>query len=125
MHDQKPIPFDSLSLYAVLQERDFFQGGRIQEIRQPEPLTIVLHIYAQRVEHRLLISADAQFARMHCISAKMPNAPTPPPFLQSLRKHIEGGFVRSLQMIGFDRIVQMEVQTREGVYRLMIELMGK
>jgi predicted ribosome quality control (RQC) complex YloA/Tae2 family protein len=125
MPDAKPIPFDSLNLYAVLQERDFFAGARIQDIRQPEPLTIVLHLYAQRVEHRLLISADAQFARMHCVSPKLPNAPTPPPFLQSLRKHLEGGIVRSMTMLGFDRIVQAEVQTREGVYRLMIELMGK
>jgi len=125
MPDAKPIPFDSLNLYAVLQERDFFAGWRIQDIRQPEPLTIVLHLYAQRMEHWLLISADAQFARMHTISAKLPNAPTPPPFLQSLRKHIEGGIVRSMQMLGFDRIVQAEVQTREGIYRLMIELMGK
>jgi len=125
MPDAKPIPFDSLNLYAVLQERSFFAGARIQDIRQPEPLTIVLHLYAQRTEHRLLISADAQFARMHTVSVKLPNAPTPPPFLQSLRKHIEGGIVRSMQMLGFDRIVQAEVQTREGVYRLMIELMGK
>jgi len=125
MPDAKPIPFDSLNLYAVLQERDFFAGARVQDIRQPEPLTIVLHLYAQRVEHRLLISADAQFARMHCVSPKLPNAPTPPPFLQSLRKHLEGGIVRSMTMLGFDRIVQAEVQTRAGVYRLMIELMGK
>jgi len=125
LHAPKPIPFDSLNLYAVLQERGFFTGGRIQEIRQPDALTIVLHIYAQRVEHRLLISADAQHARMHCISHKTPNAPTPPPFLQSLRKHIDGGIIRSLQMVGFDRIVQFEIQTREGVYRLMVELMGK
>ncbi|MDW8106597.1 MAG: NFACT RNA binding domain-containing protein [Armatimonadota bacterium] len=125
MRQPKPIPFDSLSLYATLHERAFFIGGRIQEIRQPEPLTIVLNIYAQRTEHWLLISADAQFARMHCLSRKLPNAPTPPPFLQSLRKHIEGGIIRACHLVGFDRIVQMEVQTREGVYRLMVELMGK
>ncbi|MFN3689727.1 MAG: NFACT family protein, partial [Fimbriimonadales bacterium] len=122
---QKLIPFDSLSLYAVLQERGFFVGGRIQEIRQPDALTLVLHIYAHRAVHRLLISADAQHARMHCISHKVPNAPVPPPFLQSLRKHIDGGVIRNLQMVGFDRIVQFDIQTREGAYRLMVELMGK
>ncbi|GIV05372.1 MAG: hypothetical protein KatS3mg016_0947 [Fimbriimonadales bacterium] len=125
MRELKPIPFDSLNLYAVLHERGFFSGGRIQEIRQPDPLTVVLHIYMNREEHRLLISADAQHARMHCISTKMPNAPTPPPFLQSLRKHIDGGIIRQVHLVGFDRIVQIEIQTREGVYRLMVELMGK
>ncbi|GIV08996.1 MAG: hypothetical protein KatS3mg019_1087 [Fimbriimonadales bacterium] len=125
MHAIKPIPFDSLSLYATLQERGFFSGGRIQEIRQPDALTIVLHIYWSRAEHRVLISADAQHARMHSVSGKLPNAPTPPSFLQSLRKHIDGGMVHHAQMIGFDRIVQMDIQTRAGVFRLMIELMGK
>lgn len=125
MRAMKPIPFDSLSLYATLQERGFFIGGRIQEIRQPDALTVVLHIYWSRAEHRLLISADAQHARMHCISGKTPNAPTPPQFLQSLRKHIDSGIIRYAGMIGFDRIVQMDIQTREGVFRLMIELMGK
>ncbi|MCS6919651.1 MAG: NFACT family protein, partial [Fimbriimonadales bacterium] len=125
MREVKSIPFDSLSLYATLQERGFYIGGRIQEIRQPDALTVVLHIYWGRAEHRLLISADAQHARLHGISHKTPNAPAPPPFLQSLRKHIDGGIVRHAQMIGFDRIVQMDIQTREGVFRLMIELMGK
>lgn len=125
MRELKPIPFDSLNLYAVLHEHGFLTGGRIQEIRQPDALTVVLHIYAHRIEHRLLISADAQHARMHCISSKMPNAPTPPPLLQSLRKHIDGGIIRQMSMVGFDRIVQIDVQTREGVYRLMVELMGK
>ncbi|MFN4032571.1 MAG: NFACT family protein [Fimbriimonadales bacterium] len=121
----RPIPFDSLSLYATLREREFFSGGRIQAIRQPDALTIVLHIYWNRAEHRLLVSADAQHARLHCISAKTPNAPTPPPFLQSLRKHIDGGVIQRAQMIGFDRIVQVDIHTREGEFRLMIELMGK
>ncbi len=121
----KPIPFDSLSLYAVLTECRVLIGGRLQEIRQPEPLTIVLHLYAHRQEHRLLISADPQFARMHLITRRLPNAPTPPPFCQSLRKHLEGATLRALYQVGFDRIVQMEFETREGVYRLIIELMGK
>ncbi len=121
----KAIPFDSLSLHAILTECQPLGGGRVQDIRQPEPLTLLLEIYAGRQEHHLLISADAQFARMHLIPHKLPNAPTPPPFLQSLRKHIEGGTLLSLQQVGFDRIVQIAIRTREGVFTLMVELMGK
>ncbi len=121
----KAIPFDSLSLYAMLSECRGLIGGRLQEIRQPEPMTLVLHLYAQRQEHRLLISADPQFARMHLITGKLPNAPTPPPFCQSLRKHIEGAILRQIAQIGFDRIVQLEFETPSATYRLMIELMGK
>lgn len=122
---RKAIPFDSLNLHAVLRECGVLAQGRVQDIRQPEPLTIVLEIYAQRGEHYLLISADAQFARLHLISKRPPNAPTPPPFLQSLRKHIEGAILTQIDQIGFDRIVQLTLQTRAGTYRLMVELMGK
>jgi predicted ribosome quality control (RQC) complex YloA/Tae2 family protein len=121
----KFIPFDSLNLYAVLNECQMLVGGRLQAIRQPEPLTVVLHLYAQRQEHRLLLSADPQFARLHLISKKLPNAPTPPPFCQSLRKRIEGARLTRIAQIGFDRIVQLEFETNEGVYRLVAELMGK
>ncbi|MCS7066225.1 MAG: NFACT family protein, partial [Fimbriimonadales bacterium] len=121
----KAIPFDSLNLYAVLSECCGLIGGRLQEIRQPEPLTIVLHLYAQRQEHRLLISADPQFARMHLLSRKLPNAPTPPPFCQSLRKYIEGALLRRIAQVGFDRIVQLEFETPDGIYALIAELMGK
>ncbi len=125
MQPPKPIPFESLNLYAVLTECHPLLGGRIQDIRQPEPLTLLLEVYANRQEHHLLLSADAQFARMLLIPNKLPNAPTPPPFLQSLRKHLEGGTLVNLQQVGFDRIVQIGVRTREGVYALMVELMGK
>ena len=121
----RAIPFDSLNLYAVLTECGVLIGGRLQEIRQPTPLTIVLHLYAQRQEYRLLLSADPQFARLHLISRKLPNAPTPPPFCQSLRKHIEGALLRRITQVGFDRIVQLEFETPEGIFRLIAELMGK
>jgi predicted ribosome quality control (RQC) complex YloA/Tae2 family protein len=122
---QKFIPFDSLNLYAVLHECQVLVGGRLQAIRQPEPLTVVLHIYAQRQEYRLLLSADPQFARLHLMTKRLPNAPTPPPFCQSLRKHLDGARLRRIAQIGFDRIVQLEFETAEGLYRLIAELMGK
>jgi len=121
----KLIPFDSLNLYAVLTECQLLVGGRIQDIRQPDAHTVVLFVYAQRAEHRLLLSIDPQHARLHKITSKVPNAPVPPPFCQSLRKHIEGGFIKSLHMVGFDRVVEIAVQTREGIYTLIAELMGK
>jgi predicted ribosome quality control (RQC) complex YloA/Tae2 family protein len=123
--DAEVHPFDSLNLYAVLHECQVLVGGRLQAIRQPEPLTVVLHIYAQRQEYRLLLSADPQFARLHLMTKRLPNAPTPPPFCQSLRKHLDGARLRRIAQIGFDRIVQLEFETAEGLYRLIAELMGK
>ncbi len=65
----RAIPFDSLNLYAVLTECQLLVGGRIQDIRQPDAHTVVLVVYAQRAEHRLLISIDPQYARLHKITS--------------------------------------------------------
>jgi len=120
------IPFDSLNVWAVVCECQSLVGGRIQQIAQPRPLEIVLTLYANRREQRLLLSADPQFARIHLITRKPPSPPAPPNFCMVLRKHLEGGFLHSVQQIDFDRIIRLHIRTpaRETFY-LIAELMGK
>jgi predicted ribosome quality control (RQC) complex YloA/Tae2 family protein len=120
------IPFDNLNLWAIVCETQSLVRGRIQHIAQPRPLEIILTLYSNRQEHRLLISADPMFARFHLISRKPPNPPSPPNFCLILRKYLEGGMIHTLQQIEFDRIVRLQIQTpaRETFY-LIAELMGK
>lgn len=120
------IPFDSLNVWAVVCECQSLLGGRIQHIAQPRPLEIVLTLYANRQEHRLLLSADPQFARIHLITRKPPNPPSPPNFCLILRKYLDGGVLAAVQQIDFDRVVRLQIRTpaRESFY-LIAELMGK
>lgn len=123
---QLRIAFDSLNLYAVLHECQLLVGGKIRHIGQPRPLEIVLSVYAQRAEHRLLISADAQFARCSLCTIRPSNPPTPPAFCMTLRKYLQGGIVRAIQQVGFDRIARLEVESPDGeLYHLIAEIMGK
>lgn len=120
------IPFDSLSLWAVVGECQSLLGARIRHISQPRPLEITLTLFANGVETRLLLSADAQFARMHLASRKPANPPSPPNFCSALRKYLEGGFVRAIQQVGFDRIARLCIDALDGqTYHLIAELMGK
>lgn len=120
------IPFDNFNVWAVVCECQSLLGGRIQHIAQPRPLEIVLTLYANRQEQRLLFSADPQFARMHLITRKPPNPPSPPNFCLTLRKHLEGGILHAVQQIDFDRIVRLQIRStaRENFY-FIAELMGK
>lgn len=123
----RPIPFDSLTLAAVVDDLQTLVGGRIQRISQPNEYLLVLTVYARDTgELRWLFDCSASWARTHLTQSRLPNPPAPPPFCMTLRKHLEGGIVQSVAQRGFDRVLDVEVRGHEGAaYTLTAELMGK
>ena len=125
------IPFDSLVLDAVIRElSDRLSGGKIQEIRHPEPNEVHIGIHTRSGVLRLLISIDAKFARTHLTTSRAANSSTPTEFCSAMRRHIEGGRVESVVQVGMDRIMELGVtnSTENGSqthHRLIVELMGK
>lgn len=125
------VPFDSLTLAAVVGElRPLLTGGQVQDIRQPEPTELLLIIRNHSKNLRLLLSADARFARVHLTEERKPNAPTPSAFCIALRRHIENGKILEVRQRAFDRVFEMDVQSvaDDGefvVHTLVAELMGK
>ncbi len=100
-------------------------GGWIQKIYQPMDRTIVLEIRAPGRTHRLLISCNHEAARLHFTTEAFQNPPTPPPFCQFLRAHLQGARIDQVEQIQGDRIVQLALTAKEGPCRLIAELTGK
>ena len=100
-------------------------GGWIQKIYQPMDRTLVLEIRAPGRTHRLLISCHQESARLHFTTSAFQNPPTPPPFCQFLRAHLQGARIDQVEQIQGDRIVQLTLTAKEGPCRLVIELTGK
>src|SRR5262245_60438605 len=100
-------------------------GNRIQKIHQPTDRTFVLEIRAPGRTHRLLISCHPESARLHLTTSVFKNPPTPPPFCQFLRAHLQGGQIDRVEQIQRDRIIQLALSTKEGPYRLVAELTGR
>lgn len=100
-------------------------GGWIQKIYQPTDRTLVLEIRAPGLTHRLLISCHHEAARLHFTTAAFQNPPTPPPFCQFLRAHLQGARIDQVEQIQGDRIVQLALTAKEGPCRLVAELTGK
>lgn len=100
-------------------------GGWIQKIYQPTARTILLEIRAAGRTHRLLISCHPETARLHFVTAAFQNPPTPPPFCQFLRAHLQGARIDQVEQIQGDRIVHLALTTKEGPCRLVAELTGK
>ena len=100
-------------------------SGWIQKIYQPTDRTIVLEIRAPGRTHRFLISCHHQSTRLHFTTSSFRNPPTPPPFCQFLRAHLQGARIDQVEQIQGDRIVQLALTAKEGPCRLVAELTGK
>ena len=99
-------------------------GGWIQKIYQPTDRTLVLEIRAPGRTHRLLISCHPETARLHFTTTAFQNPPTPPPFCQFLRAHLQGARIDQVEQIHGDRIVQLALTAKKGPCRLVAELTG-
>ena len=100
-------------------------GGWIQKIYQPTGRTILLEIRDPGQTHRLLISCHQESARLHFTTSAFQNPPTPPPFCQFLRAHLQGARIDGVEQIQGDRIVQLRLTTKKGPCCVVAELTGK
>jgi len=100
------------------------RGGWIQKIQQPTEHTLVLDVRVPGQTHRLLICCQPNLARLHVTTHSLANPPTPPPFCQFLRAHFQGSRIDDIRQIGNDRIIELQINGREGAYAIVCELTG-
>jgi predicted ribosome quality control (RQC) complex YloA/Tae2 family protein len=105
-------------------------NGRISKIYQPTDNEIAMLAYAGGANHRLLISAEARFARLHLSRLEKKNPPAPPTFCMLLRKYIEGGRILAVEQVGRERICRMRIGVIDELgnpveFVLVAEVMGK
>lgn len=101
------------------------RNGRLQKIQQPADRTLVLEIRVPGETNRLLISCEPDTARLHLQFRPMLNPPSPPPFCQYLRAHLQGARVEGMRQLSQDRIVALDLIAKAGPRRLVCELTGK
>ncbi|MGM7681761.1 Rqc2 family fibronectin-binding protein [Cytobacillus sp. Hm23] len=125
------MSFDGLFTYAITNELEqLLLNGRISRIYQPFQNELILQIRSQGKNQKLLISAHPTYARIHLTEEQYSNPPEPPMFCMLLRKHIEGSIIQSIQQVGLDRIMIIELKGKDEIgdvshKQLIIELMGR
>ncbi len=116
----------TLEIRAVLAEiAPPLVGGRVQKVYQPHAEAISLEIRSQGKTLTLYFSADPETARLHFLSKKPLNPPTPPPFCQLLRAHVEDARIEGMRQISDDRIVRLDLQREGKPVTLVAELTGR
>jgi len=98
---------------VVAELNDCLAGGRIQKIHQPSDRAIVLQVRKPGRTHHVYLCADAQLARLHLTAAPPANPPEPPQFCKLLRKHLQGGVIKSVETRSADRIAAFNIENRD------------
>jgi len=124
------MAFDGIVTKSILKELNTLIGGKIDKIHEPDRNTIILGIYSQGKNYALNICIDARNCRINLTTHSRVNPLVPPNFCMLLRKHLIGGRISKISMLGLERIVNLEIETLNEFNEietktLIIELMGK
>lgn len=125
------MAFDGSTIHCLVAElRQELSSGRISKIIQPEACELELTIKTAGANRRLLISANASLPLIYLTDEHKTAPMTAPAFCMLLRKHIQGGHIRSIEQIGFERVIRFRIshldELGDPVEKfLYVEIMGK
>lgn len=125
------MSFDGIFTYAMTKElQRTIKNGRISKIYQPFKNELLLVVRANGKNHKLLLSANPTYARIHFTNEQYDNPSEPTMFCMLLRKHLEGSIIEEIEQIEMDRIIVFTVKTRNelgdiSMKQLIIEIMGR
>lgn len=117
---------------ALARELDgILAGARVDKIHEPERDDIVIALRGVNIKgKKLIISANAEFPRVHMTALQRENPAAAPMFCMLLRKHLTNGKILSVSAPEYERIIDIkfEVSDEMGVRTertLTAELMGR
>ncbi|MDE7192061.1 MAG: NFACT family protein [Clostridia bacterium] len=125
------MPNDYITIKALVNEiNNFAKGGKIDKVNMPEKDEICLNVRGCGQNRLLTVSCNANNPRIHLDGDKKQNPLTAPSFCMHLRKHLTGGIINSVSLLGEDRIICFDVtshnEMRDKVNFLLIaEMMGR
>lgn len=125
------MAFDGITIAGVIHEmKENIIGGRIDKIYQPEKDEIVLSVRSFGRGFKLLLTSNASHPRLHFTTASKENPKSPPAFCMVLRKHLNGGKILDVTQPGFERIVNLHIESMNELgdftrKKLIIEVMGR
>ena len=100
------MAFDGITARAVVWELNgIIIEGRVSKVSQPEKDEIVLLIKKNSGSFRLLISANAENARVGLTEKVKENPMNAPAFCMALRKHLQGTQLTGIRQLENDRVI--------------------
>lgn len=111
----------SLDVRAAVRELRALRGSRIDKAYETAPRELLLRLRAfnpaRKVELSILVGKA-----FHVTTLPRENPEKPTSFVMQLRKHLTNGFVDDVRQHGFDRIIEIVSNRKDGRYVIAIEL---
>ena len=99
---------DAFSLYHVSKELNtLLHGAKINRVSQPDLNDVYLVTHSFSGNRTLVLSSNAESARVAFTSEEKPNPKQALGFCMLLRKHLLGAIIESVELVGFGRIVKI------------------
>ncbi|WP_066175083.1 Rqc2 family fibronectin-binding protein [Bacillus marinisedimentorum] len=119
-----------LTRAAAFELQNAIGTGRIAKIYQPYKYDLLFHIRASGRKHKLLLSANPSYARVHLTKEQYENPAEPPMFCMLLRKHLEGSIIEKIEQQDMDRILVFHMKSKNEIgdfsyKKLIVEIMGR
>tara|TARA_Y100000310_G_scaffold345414_1_gene464725 strand:- start:3983 stop:5095 length:1113 start_codon:yes stop_codon:yes gene_type:complete len=115
-----------LSAYELgylVKELQFLVHGKISKVYQPDIKKIVLQVHVPSKGKQLLSIYLPGF--LFLASSKLESPLKPFGFCTFLRKNIEGNKILSIEQKGFERIIEINLGSKDKERKLILELFGK
>ena len=123
--------FDGFVTKAVVTElNSTLISGKINKIFVPNKNEVIIEIYSNKNNYKLLLSTHPYNCRIHLTNHTKPNPISAAMFCMVLRKHLLNGKIINIVQSGLERIVQIVIETYNELNdlvtkTLIIEIMGK
>jgi predicted ribosome quality control (RQC) complex YloA/Tae2 family protein len=124
------LSLDGAYLSSIRREISFLESGRIDKINQPSKEELIISMRAKSGNHKLLLSASPDSARVLITENAPENPKSPPMFCMLLRKHLGGGKLLSIRQDGLERVLFFDFESMNELgdmvkLTLAAEIMGK
>jgi predicted ribosome quality control (RQC) complex YloA/Tae2 family protein len=125
------MPLDAATLTGLVTElKPVTENARIDKIFQPGKDEFLFLLRSTAGNVRLLVTANPAHPRIQLTNSRRENPANPPMFCMLLRKYLSGGRILSLTQPPMERLVRLEVETRNElgdtiVMGLVLECMGR
>ncbi|USS92720.1 NFACT family protein [Fructilactobacillus ixorae] len=125
------MSFDGSFTHAMVNElQTKLTGGRITKISEPYPHEIIMTVRAQQQNQQVLFSANPTYARIQITEVPFQNPKVPNNFTMTLRKHLQGSFIKEIHQVDNDRVVHLHINTRNEIGDLeelvvVVEIMAR
>lgn len=124
------MALDGLVLQRLQEQIAQYIPAKINKIQQISDTEIIFLLHSFKGNQKLMISTHSVYNRIHFTNEKYTTMEIPGNFVMLLRKLCDQGIIKTIEQVGLDRILHMQIETRDELgdihmRHMYIELMGK